>query len=551
MVDSLSGVVSPVLADAARLLDGAVVPMAFVTPEGSCASVNRSWRELFGEAPSEPWAWLDVVEGAGRERVREAFSRAFAGERADDVEVRASSACGARCDVIMTVSPLDGGRAGALVFARDVTGQRANEERLAFVAGHDALTGLANRRSFEEALERAVNRATRGVASHLLLLDIDRLKAHNDTYGHAAGDQVLVNAALMLRRLIRASDLPARIGGDEFAILLEDSTPEEACAIAERIRSVAAESGFVDGGHETGLGFSCGVAAVEASVDSRGVMERVDAALYAAKAAGRNRVTVWDARLHTSDPPARTASLVREAFAHDGFHVLYQPIVDLSDGSVAYFESLVRLAVPGGRVLAPHEFLPVVDRLGLMPRLTRRVLELVIAAVSDLPGVSASVNVSGADLADIQLLHDIERVVHSARGLRGRIIIEVPEAVLLSHLAHGRTWMETLSEAGCRFVLDDFGTGIGMFVLLREPHIEAVKLSATVIRSLCVDASRVVFVKALRELIESQGKSAVAAYVETERLLGAAKGAGFQFAQGFHLGEPNRDLAALAHAVRS
>lgn len=539
------------LIEAAGLLGNATVPIALVALDGSSLYCNDAWRRLLGDPSTGSWGWLAAASASGRERVRREFSAALHECRSCEVELSVAASDGALSEVVLAVAPMQRGSAAALVLAWDVTERRRNEDRLAFMAGHDALTGLANRRSFEEALDRATHRAARGVCSHVLLLDVDRLKAHNDTRGHAAGDQALVNAALLLRRIVRASDLPARIGGDEFAVLLEDSTGEEARAIAERIRLAASENGLADGGHETGLGFSCGVAALDASADARTVMERADSALYTAKSSGRNRVVEWEAALHQVDAPERIASIVREAFSRDGFHLVYQPVVDLANGSIAYFESLVRLSTPSGRVLMPSEFLPVVERLGMMPRLTRRVVELVLWQIANLPGLDVSVNVSGTDLADTELLHDLEQAIGSSRDARGRFILEIPEATLLAHLANGRDWMETLSAAGCRFVLDDFGTGIGMFVLLREPHVEKVKLSRTVTRALSGEDGRSAFVKALRELIESQGKSAVATYLETERLLGEARHAGFRLAQGYRIGEPQPDLAKLAESLRA
>jgi diguanylate cyclase (GGDEF)-like protein len=430
----------------------------------------------------------------------------------------------------------------------DVTDKRRNEDRLAFMAGHDPLTGLPNRRSFQEALERATARRGRGTRATVVMLDMDHLKELNDAEGHLEGDQALVNLAMLLRRHIRAEDMPARLGGDEFAVLLEDTSTADAAEIAERIREAAYSDNFTPHARTHGVGVSAGIVELDSVAGPSLTLDRADAALYSAKENGRNQVVVWSPSIVMRDSET-LKGLVWEAFSQDGFVLAYQPVISLGDGSIAYFESLTRLKGPDGELIGPGHFLPVVERLGLMSRLTLAVLKLALAELSDVSGYSVSVNLSGSDLADAGLLDDVAEVIGGARYARGRLLFEISEDDLLSNLAGGKCWMDRLSALGCRFVLDDFGSGVGMFLLLREPHIGQVKLSRTIMRSVVAEKTNRDFVRALRELIETQGKSAVASYLESAELVDDARDSGFSWGQGFSILEPQVGLALAVDQV--
>ncbi len=533
----------------APVFDALALPALVLTRRGEATCSNTAWREWFGEVGPDPWGALASVVESDRERVHRVLDYAISSYRSVEVEFEAYRQNGAVCSLLCSASPYHDPEFGEDALACvcwDVTERRHEQERLAFMAGHDPLTGLANRRAFEESLVRAVSRAERGKNSALLMVDLDHLKELNDARGHLEGDQALINLGLLLRRYVRSTDVPARIGGDEFAVILEDASVDDALEIAERVRVAVAAQGFLDGANTPGLGVSGGVAEIEGGIEAKGMLDRADAALYAAKAAGRNCIVRWDPSALAATAPERMASRVRSAFAEDGFFLVHQPVIDLADGSVAYFESLARMRGADGSVIGPAEFLPVVDRLGLMPNLTRRVIELALWELAATPNTSVSINLSGSDLADRALLEDVLQAIEAADAARGRLLFEISESTLLANLGGGRAWMERLTPAGCRFVLDDFGTGIGMFVLLREPRIVHVKLSRTVMRSMREAAENRVFVGALRELIESQGKTAVADFLETDDLLADARYAGFAFGQGYHLRMPEAGLARLA-----
>jgi len=532
--------------DFEHLLGGFVLPSVILSAQGCVVCSNAAWVELCGPSPREAWAWLDVIDVEDRAEVRRVIERVTASSSPAELEFDVRTPSGEVHSLSIAFGPVALSDAvGLLGIARDVSASRRREQRLVFMAGHDPLTGLANRHTFTEALERAASLATtRGVPSMLVLLDMDHLKRYNDAFGHLEGDQALVNLSLLLRSHIRASDLAARIGGDEFALLLNGATLADADDIASRICQ-AARGEFVAGARQAQLGVSGGITSVEPSVDPRLIMDRADSAMYASKQQGRHRFLKWDVGLGELATSDLSAGRVRDALNNHGLSLVFQPVVTLKDGSVSYYESLARMAGEGSDLLLPSEFLPTVDRLGLASRLTFRVLELALAAIAEHAGVSLSINLSATDLADTALLSDIEQTICASGVDPATVVFEIPESTLLSNLTEGRAWIEQLSAAGCRFVLDDFGAGLGVFVLLNEDHIEQVKLSRTVIDALRHSRESRMFVRAVRELIESQGKSTVAAFIETEAMLADVIEAGFSYSQGNALHEPMADLGRL------
>ncbi len=529
-----------------HVLEGYILPTVILSTEGHLLYSNASWIALCGTHSGEAWAWLDSVAIEDREGVRTTIERANASAQSAEVEFDVRTASGALHTLCVTFGPVPlRVGTGLLGIGRDVSASRRREQRLVFMAGHDPLTGLANRHTFTEALERSASLATtRGVPSMLVMLDMDHLKGYNDAFGHLEGDQALVNLSMLLRSHIRASDLAARIGGDEFALLLNGATLDDADDIASRICE-AARGEFVAGARQVQLGVSGGIAAVEPTVDPRVIMDRADAAMYASKQGGRHRFMKWNAGLGELATSSLHAGRVREALGNHGLSLVFQPVVSLKDGSVSYYESLVRMEGEQGECLLPAEFLPTIDRLGLAPRLTLRVLELALATIAEHPGVCLSVNLTATDLTDGVLRQDIESMIRSAGVDPSSVVFEIPESTLLSNLNEGREWIGQLAMIGCRFVLDDFGAGLGVFVLLNEEHIEQVKLSRTVIDALRHSRESRLFVRAVRELIESQGKSTVAAFIETEAMLADVIEAGFTYSQGYALHEPEADLGKL------
>lgn len=537
------------VSDHEDLLDSLDV-MAFVTDrEGGLVFLNRAWREFTGCEPDDvECACLERIAPEDRPAFQHLLDEAISRAAARDGDFQMMRADGQYRWVTCFAGPYrdETGRvAGLLGMCADMTERRQREEQMAFMAMHDSLTGLPNRRMFVSSLERAVQRARRGFAAVLLLIDVDRFKEFNDRRGHLEGDQALINFALLLQRHVRAGDLLARIGGDEFAVLFEGTSMHEADSIAERMRRAAASEDFVEHARAHDLTMSGGLVPIDGTIEARAVFDLADVAMYSAKEAGRNRIVQSAPREGMPEREDGVASRVRDAIAQRRFVLHFQPVLDLTDRSVAYYESLLRMTLADGSVIAPSEFLPVVERLGLMPRMSRIVVSMALSALARHPRARVAVNLSAADLVDESFPRFIDEEMHRLGVEPRRFVIELTEGAVMGNLAAARSWTDRLGRRGCVFVLDDFGSGLGLFGLLKDLPFEQVKLDGSLIASLANNGREMAFVEAVRSLIESQGRTAVASWVESAESLARVRKAGFALGQGYHLEMPTADLAAL------
>lgn len=470
--------------------------------------------------------------------------------------LREAVTSGLPADLEISVRDSDGqqrffaGRCGAVAFADvpdavglcvlgDITEIRRREAQLAFMATHDLLSGLPNRRMFEDALARSVARASRGKPGALLMLDIDNLKSYNDTLGHNQGDQALVNFALLLQTHVRAGDMLARIGGDEFGVVLDAATLDEAVEIGERMRRAAAEEPFVADARAFDLGLSGGVVPFDGTEEIHTLMDAADAALYEAKEYGRNRLVVRQTgAASTSELDARAAVRIRQALTEQRFRVHYQPVIRLTDGGTAYFESLVRMVAESGDLEMPSAFLSATERLGLMPRLTRLVVDEVTQAMATIGAARVSVNLSGSDLLDRTLPDHIEHRLAESGVDPSRLSFEVAEGDVAAHRRAMRAWLDRFQPLGCAVVLDRFGAGERGLSLVREFSFDQVKIDATTFVQLTGEHSDLGYLEAIRRVVESHGLTAVASMIEDPGVMERVRAAGFGLVQGFDVGRP-------------
>lgn len=540
-----------------RFLDGLPL-LAWMTDwRGELIFVNSAWREFTG-APFDKTSDSDLLSRVLPEdsaQLRRIIADAVKHHQPFQSEFQLRRADGQFRWFVCFTSPFrtgEGDAEGLVGMCMDLTERRQREEQLAYMATHDSLTGLPNRRVFESSLSRAVSRARRGTPAVLLMIDIDNFKLYNDSLGHLDGDQALINFSLLLRKHVRSGDLLARVGGDEFAVLFEQTDAPEAENVAERMRKAAAEEEFVMRSREIGLALSAGLVLVDGELDARAVFDLADEAMYQAKERGRNRVVVLattDAK-ETSNGDRMVARL-REALTEHQFTLCYQPVIRLSDNRVAYYESLVRMLSPEGKLIMPAEFLPTAERLGLMPRLTRLVIGMAVRALADNDGAVLSINLSSGDLGDDSLPRYVDEELRRQGVDPGRLVFEMSESAVMGNLASARNWIDRLGRLGCHFALDEFGAGLGLFGLLRELPFDQVKLDGSIITALSVDGENAAFVGAVRGLIEAQGHVAVASWVENAGLLERVRGAGFELGQGYHLQVPSPDLGALLRDLGS
>ncbi len=447
---------------------------------------------------------------------------------------------------ITPVTGTDGAIRHFVAVKQDVTQRRKTEERIRYLALHDPLTDLGNRRSVEEILERVVARARRGTPGSLVLLDLDHFKVVNDTLGHAAGDTVLVELAHLLGTLRRPGDEIARLGGDEFVLVLEGIPGEAGRMVAERLRQAIHEHRFEVGGRRFDLGASVGVVPIDGRLNAAALLALADSALYSAKERGRNRVVLVDAS--TSPTPLSEASVwasrVKDALRDRRFVLAYQPIFRLATGRAAHYEALIRLRDDTGALVAPGMFLPAAEQFGLLPQLDNWVVDQVLGLLKVREDVEIFVNLSGASLGEEGHLLSIEERIRESGIGPGRLAFEVTETTAVRDMIAAREWMRRLRDLGCRFALDDFGIGFSSFSYLQSLPADYVKIDGSFIRDLDTNLANQALVKAIDTVAHTLGKETIAEQVENPGSVDILRELGVEFAQGFSLGEPKPDLPA-------
>jgi diguanylate cyclase (GGDEF)-like protein len=391
-------------------------------------------------------------------------------------------------------------------------------------------SGLFDRDSFVEVVEeRILDPRHREQPGALLLLDIDSFHLVNDSLGHEAGDQLLEAVAATMRDESRADDLPARICADEFALLLQQATPSQAMATAERLISLVRERGQPAVGASVGIA-TFGGTGEEASAE--GLMIAADIALCEAKEQGGGRAVDSG-----SGPNLKLtwADRIREALEQQRLVVYAQPIFDLRKECVAREELLVRMLDDNGDVIPPSSFLPTAERLGLIAEIDR----LVLAKAIQLAGRSQpiAINVSGASLCDPRLIEDVRAAI--AEGLNPAWLdFEITETAAISNMENARAFAQTVTEMGCGLGLDDFGTGFSSFSYLKELPIQHLKIDIEFIRDLPRSPTDQRLVQALVQFAKAFGQETVAEGIEDSDTLALVRGYEVDYAQGFHIGEP-------------
>ena len=457
-----------------------------------------------------------------------------------------------------TASPIrnhDGTAIGSVIVFDDVTKERRLKRALSYQASHDALTGLINRREFDARLEAAVTAAQRGEGEYVLLyVDLDQFKVVNDTCGHSAGDRLLRDITSLLQTRVRASDTIARLGGDEFGLLLERCSLEQAERVADSIRQAIHGYRFLWGANSLSVGASIGVVRIARDTTSAAsVLSAADIACYAAKDGGRNRVQVYE-RDHGTNRHREMQWVGRIARAvEDGRLELYaQRIIPItprraehassSESDQPFFELMVRLRDEDGTLVPPSEFIPAAERYNVMVMVDRWVLNSAIERLNrcmaqgrQLPLVA--VNLSGTSINDEDFLEFVLSRVGDERVARA-LCFEITETAAVASLSKATYFMRELKARGCRFALDDFGSGVSSFVYLKTLPVDFLKIDgqfATHVAHDLVDRS---MVEAIAKIGSAMRIATIAEKVESAEVLAVLKQIGVDYIQGFHLAEP-------------
>jgi diguanylate cyclase (GGDEF)-like protein len=448
---------------------------------------------------------------------------------------------------------LDDGRIVEIVVSRradgscvalheDVTEQRQAQERISFLARHDLLTGLPNRGVLREELERALASNRRGESLALLCLDLDRFKPVNDTYGHAAGDELLRQVAARLRDCVRETDVMARMGGDEFAVVQRGVVqPEGSTRLARRIIDVLTRP-FDLNGHVVHIGTSVGVAMAPADgEDSETLLRHADLALYRAKSDGRGQLSYFEPGMNERVEARRgMENALREALAaQQPFTLVYQPRYAAQGQRLLGAEALLRWHHPPRGTISPGEFVPLAEETGLIVPMGRLVLERACHDALAWPAhMTVAVNVSAVQFARGSLVADVMHALERSGLPARRLELEITESTMIQDPTRVLGALHTLRDRGVRIAMDDFGTGFSSLSHLRSFPFDHIKIDRSFVRDVVERADLQAIIRGLAAIAQGMGMQTTAEGVETPEQLDAVRALGCHAIQGFLLGRP-------------
>jgi diguanylate cyclase (GGDEF)-like protein len=429
------------------------------------------------------------------------------------------------------------------------------EADLRYLADHDSLTGLLNRRSFRAELDHYVSFTARyGGQGAVMVIDIDGLKEVNDRLGHQPGDNLIRRVAKLLRERVRVTDLVARLSGDEFAVLMPQTDVEGALQLGEDLRAEVAE-GFPARSELGTATISVGITMFGGS-DSAGaesVLVAADQAMYRAKEEGRNRIALFRAVAEGEQGARRrqtTSARIRDALTQNRLSLATQPIRSLASGGVERYELLLRMVGDHGELLPAASFIEVAERSGMIQELDRwvvgRALEILAERQRAGEPVSLHVNLSGVSLTDLSVLEFIERRLDEGDADPSRCTFEITQTARVEDYEVAAGFADRLTEFGCEVAIDDYGAGFGPFNYLKNFPFDVIKIDGAFVSDMPRNDADQLTVKAIVQIARGLGKRTIAEFVQDDDTTRMLREYGVDMAQGFHLGRPVDAAEGLA-----
>jgi diguanylate cyclase (GGDEF)-like protein/PAS domain S-box-containing protein len=542
----------------AAITDGVVT----TDPAGVVRSMNPAAERLLNlsEAAARDKRIEQLVPGANGEMLAHAVRRSLDEERVigDLPHLTLHGSQGTLYAVENAVAPVrveGGDLIGAVLVFHDVTESRRLMRRLGFEASHDALTGLVNRREFELRLGRTLERTRHapGTDAALLYMDLDQFKIINDTCGHAAGDELLKRLAHTYLEHVRERDTLARIGGDEFALIVEHCQMEEALAVAHKILEATRNFRYSCKGRVFQLGVSIGLTPIDQQTPTiEEALRRADHACYIAKDRGRNRIYVHykgelDFIQRRND--MHWVTRLTHAFQNEQLQLYCQPIRALSgaDGP-AHLEILLRLRNGRGAPIGPHSFLPAAERYDVILKIDRWVLRQTLDWLANNPDEAGridmcSINLSRRSLADQSFHTYAAGLIDESKVPASKLCFEITENGAIADMQKTIAFIQALSARGCRFSLDDFGSGMTSFSYLKQLPVDFIKIDGAFIQMMQSNEVDFEMVRFTNDISHKMGRKTIAEYVTDQAIHDRLQEIGVDFAQGFYVGKP-RPLTA-------
>jgi diguanylate cyclase (GGDEF)-like protein/PAS domain S-box-containing protein len=446
---------------------------------------------------------------------------------------------------------------GRLWIYEDITRERQTSEQLIYLAERDALTGLFNRRKLNEELARLLAIAQRhNTKGALIFFDLDEFKSVNDTFGHRAGDTMLIRIAGEVGALIRRNETLSRLGGDEFALLMPDVTAQEAEALAERVVRAVSQIPFRFEGQNFRLTTSLGIALYpEHGINTEELIAHADAAMYQAKESGKNAWRIYRNDLDTSREMLTRLTWndrISHALDNNLLRLHHQGIYHTDSGELAHLEVLIRMVdeKEPERLIMPGHFIHQAEKSGKILDIDRWVIRESIALLAKSDAIpSLAINISGRSFDEPTLPHYIAEQLKEFNVKPGRLLIELTETSAVSDLQDAERFIEALQHTGCLTCLDDFGTGFSSFAYLKHLKADVLKIDGLFIRDLPNERDNQLFVKSIVDVARGLGKTTVAEFVENEDILNMLKNMGVDLVQGYHLDKPQANHPAITIAL--
>ncbi|NKB37763.1 MAG: EAL domain-containing protein [Gammaproteobacteria bacterium] len=438
----------------------------------------------------------------------------------------------------------------------DVTNEYELSEQLSYQASHDSLTGLVNRREFENRAERLLLNSRKTAARHALCyMDVDQLKVVNDTCGHVAGDELLRQLSETLSGKVRKSDTLARLGGDEFGVLMEHCSPEQAQRVADTLLETIQCFQFSWEKHDFKVGISIGLASITKDLPNlTELLKQADAACYIAKDMGRNRIHVY--REDDLDMSRRLGEMewvtrIYQALEKNQFCLFAQTIEPLAREHHRHYELLIRMIDNDGSLIPPGAFLPAAERYNLIEKLDVWVITEAFSLLADNPAFLdeisfISINLSGQSLTKKGFSEFIESQLNDYGIEANKICFEITETTAISNLSIATAFISSLRELGCQFALDDFGSGLSSFGYLKNLSVDYLKIDGMFVKDIVEDPIDRAMVKSINEIGQVMGMRSIAEFVENDEIKGMLREIGVNYAQGYGIDKPRAFEEVLA-----